>query len=57
MPKPTFSPSEAQALINTARAAPLRDMQHADSVNQMLQKFVTWYNSTLPKAKPEVSPK
>lgn len=57
MPKPTFSPSEAQALINTARAAPLRDMQHADSVNQMLQKFVAWYNSTLPKAKPEVSPK
>lgn len=50
--KPVFTPQEAQALISTARSAPLRDMDHAADVNRLLEKFAVWYNSTLPKPKP-----
>lgn len=44
-PKPTFSPQQAQALINTARSAPLKDMDHAGAVNRLLENFARWYES------------
>jgi hypothetical protein len=41
-----FTPEEAQALIDIAQSAPLRDMRHASQVSVLLQKFRDWYNAT-----------
>jgi len=43
--KPTFSPSEAKALVDTVRSAPLQNMMHAESVGVLLQRFTAWYNA------------
>jgi hypothetical protein len=51
MSKPTFTPAEAQALVNHARNAPLVDLAHAERVKTLLDRFAAWYNSTLPKPK------
>lgn len=41
---PTFTPQEAQTLIQIAQSAPLQNMQHATAVFTLLQKFEAWYN-------------
>lgn len=43
MPTPTFTPRDAEFLIAHAQTAPLANMQHAEKVSVLLQRFKTWY--------------
>ena len=38
-----FSARDAASLIVLARRAPLTDMQHAEAVQGMLNRFAKWY--------------
>lgn len=38
-----FSPRDAASMIVMVRRAPLQDMQHAEAVKAMLDRFAKWY--------------
>jgi hypothetical protein len=43
MSDPTFSPQDAQLMVNHVQTAPLQNMQHAAEVSMLIQKFKAWY--------------
>jgi hypothetical protein len=47
-PAPQFTPQDAQALVNLVESAPLRNMQHAEAVVQLLRKFKAFYDYVQP---------
>lgn len=42
-----FTLDEAQAMIQLARAAPLRNLDDADKVRDLLVRFIAWANPLL----------
>jgi hypothetical protein len=40
-----FSPQDAQAFIAHAETAPLAHLQHAQKVQDLLQRFADWFNA------------
>lgn len=42
-PPPVFTAQQAQALIDTARAAPCQNSDHADGVRTLLHSFARWF--------------
>lgn len=59
MSLPTFTPAEAQALLNHASTAPLANMSHARQVDELIAKFSRWYQhvtTAVPAPPVEVPP-
>lgn len=40
---PSFTAAEAQYLVEAAQSAPLRNLQHAQQLTAVLQRFMAWY--------------
>ena len=54
---PTFSPQDAQNLINIAARAPLQNLSEAKVVDQLIAQFHAWYEHvTKPKAPDKTKP-
>lgn len=53
MPKPNFSVQDAQNLVSMVERAPLQNMGEAKAVNELIQRFVAFFNSKQPKPRAE----
>lgn len=42
--EPSFSPQDAQTLLNHAQSAPLQHLGHAEQVSNLLQRFHAWFS-------------